>query len=174
MVYHWSTKGWIASAILELVVDELNHQMRRKSRKIVLLMDQAGPHKPLKQSFSHVQVVFLPPNTSYLQPLDAGIIRSFKAHYRKNLVHVLCCCAVLLCCCAVVLLCCCCCVDICAQFIQHIFHTVELKTSPNIDIKVVMNLTNKAWNAVTAETIQKCWLTKNFPSSAQAQLTGNA
>jgi hypothetical protein len=38
-----------------------------------------------------MKVLFFPPNTtSKVQPLDQGIIRSFKAHYRKRLVkHVI-------------------------------------------------------------------------------------
>ena len=34
---------------------------------------------------THVEVAFLPPNTtSHLQPLDAGIIASFKSHFKRK------------------------------------------------------------------------------------------
>ena len=37
---------------------------------------------------TNIAVKFLPPNsTSILQPADAGIIRSFKAQYRKLFVQ---------------------------------------------------------------------------------------
>ncbi|CAG8507911.1 10938_t:CDS:2 [Cetraspora pellucida] len=37
---------------------------------------------------THVKVAFLPPNTtSHLQPLDAGIITSFKVHYKQIYCH---------------------------------------------------------------------------------------
>lgn len=42
---------------------------------------------------NHVHVVWLPPNcTALIQPLDQGIIRSFKAKYRHLLLrHILAC-----------------------------------------------------------------------------------
>src|SRR5256886_11626067 len=34
---------------------------------------------------THIEVAFLPPNTtSHLQPLDAGIIASFKSHFKRK------------------------------------------------------------------------------------------
>ncbi|CAF1351711.1 unnamed protein product [Rotaria sordida] len=46
-------------------------------------------------SFRKLKLQYFPPNTtSKLQPLDQGIIRAFKAHYRKYLVkHIIACCA---------------------------------------------------------------------------------
>ena len=54
-----------------------------RGRKILLLVDNFYGHLALEMK--NGQVHLLPPNTtSYLQPLDAGIIRSFKAHYKKH------------------------------------------------------------------------------------------
>ena len=51
-------------------------------------MDNVTSHDPdLKDKFSNIKVVFLPKNTtSRLQPLDAGIIKNFKVHYRRLLL----------------------------------------------------------------------------------------
>ncbi len=52
-------------------------------------MDNFNGHIPLDQLPNHIQlrnttVFYLPPNvTSKIQPCDAGIIRSFKAYYRR-------------------------------------------------------------------------------------------
>ncbi|CAG8674607.1 805_t:CDS:2, partial [Paraglomus occultum] len=61
--------------------------MRLAKRKIILLMDNARCHEvDLTEDLSNVRVHFLPLNTtSVLQPLDQGIIYSFKAQYRKIL-----------------------------------------------------------------------------------------
>ncbi|CAF1110764.1 unnamed protein product [Rotaria sordida] len=49
-------------------------------------MDNAPCH-PTDIELSHVKLQFFPPNTtSKLQPLDQGIIRTFKTYYRKQVV----------------------------------------------------------------------------------------
>ena len=63
-----------------------------EDRKILLFIDNAPSHPDsFSDCFYHVQIVFLPKNTtSKLQPLDAGIIKNFKVFYRKQLLqHVL-------------------------------------------------------------------------------------
>jgi hypothetical protein len=56
-------------------------------RKVLLIIDNASSHKILR-SYSNVTLHFLPPNmTSKIQPLDAGIIRCFKARYKRQYVQ---------------------------------------------------------------------------------------
>ena len=66
----------------------VNKTMKRQGRHILLFLDNASSHGNVK--LSNVTLKFLPPNTtSHLQPLDQGIIRTFKALYRKNLLRSL-------------------------------------------------------------------------------------
>jgi len=61
-------------------LNRLNSIMRRADRHILLLMDNAKCHETENlETLSNVRVYFLPPNTtSYLQPIDQGIIYSLK------------------------------------------------------------------------------------------------
>ncbi len=72
----------MTSEILEEVIRKLNCRLAHANRSILLLME--GCHPPeLASKFSHINVCFLPANTtSKLQPLDLGIIKNFKTHYR--------------------------------------------------------------------------------------------
>ena len=50
-------------------------------------MDNSPSH-PKDQTSSNVKVPFFPANTtSKLQPLDQGIIKCLKSHYRKQLLR---------------------------------------------------------------------------------------
>ena len=82
--YYSQLKVWMTRDILESVLSKLNRRLSAKGRKIAPLMDNAGCHpKDLKDRFSNIRIIFLPPNTtSMLQPLDLGIIQNFKVHYR--------------------------------------------------------------------------------------------
>ena len=65
--------------------------MKKKKRKILLFAGNAPCHGVQHlPCLTNVQVEFLPPNTtSAIQPLDQGIIRAMKLHYRKNLLSSL-------------------------------------------------------------------------------------
>ena len=74
--------------IMDELITKLNRKIISEKRKILLLHDNVSSHSPdLVDSFSNVKVVFLPVNTtSRLQPLDAGVIKNFKVHYRRHLL----------------------------------------------------------------------------------------
>jgi hypothetical protein len=104
--------------------------MRVYERNVVLLVDNASSHiidDPAK--YPHVKIHFLPPNTtSHLQPMDAGIIRTFKAHYKRlYLRHVL------------------------REFDSG------LESPGDINVLQAIRLIDAAWKAVTRDTIRKCW-----------------
>ena len=65
--------------------------MKRKNRKIILLIDNAPVHLILdetQEKLDSVDVKFLPPNTTTeLQLCDAGIIHSFKCHYKRLFIQ---------------------------------------------------------------------------------------
>ena len=61
---------------------KLDQTFRMEGRKIALLIDNC-PADPSVSDLPNVQLVFLLPNTtSVLQPIDQGVIRSLKEHYR--------------------------------------------------------------------------------------------
>lgn len=66
--------------------------------------------------------------TSFVQPLDAGIIRCFKAHYRKAF---------------------------CLRAIE--LDEAGEEDIYRIDLLNVMLLAKAAWDAVGEDTIQHCW-----------------
>jgi len=82
-------------AIFQAWLIDFNKYISKKKRNVILLVDNAGGHnlteKWMNDNLTCVKVYYLPPNTtSVLQPCDAGIIRSFKAKYRKRVVkHLL-------------------------------------------------------------------------------------
>ena len=58
--------------------------MRQQDRKILLLLDNFSGHKWDPAKITNITVKLLPPNmTSHIQPCDAGIIRTFKASFKK-------------------------------------------------------------------------------------------
>jgi hypothetical protein len=74
-------KSWMTNDIFTEWATDINRQMRKKSRKIMIFVDNATSHNH-NLKLTNVEFRFLSPNTTAkLQPLDLGIIHAFKARY---------------------------------------------------------------------------------------------
>lgn len=86
-----NSKAWITSSIfrdwfLNCFVPEVETYLKIKNIdfKVLLILDNAPGH-PKDLNHPNVEIVFLPPNTtSIIQPLDQGIISTFKAFYIRQ------------------------------------------------------------------------------------------
>ena len=88
--YKANKKAWMNSVVFADWIKVFNARIKCQKRNVLLLLDNAPSHM-ITSGLTNVKVHFLPPNTtSHLQPLDAGIIQSFKANYRRfHLQHII-------------------------------------------------------------------------------------
>jgi len=89
-------KAWVTAAIFrewffDCFVPEIENYSKTKniSFKALLLLDNAPGHL-VDLSHPNVKVHFLPPNTtSIMQPLDQGIIKTFKSYYIRRTLEII-------------------------------------------------------------------------------------
>ena len=85
--WYFNRKAWMTSTIFTEWLHKLDKIFLRQKRKVALVLDNCTAHPNLNKSLKAIKLVFLPPNTtSVTQPMDQGIIASFKAHYRRHYV----------------------------------------------------------------------------------------
>ncbi|KAL3697458.1 hypothetical protein R1sor_011534 [Riccia sorocarpa] len=73
-----------------LLLRSIVGKKKSKARLSIALTANMTGHKmvSIREQIHIIRVEFLPPNvTAIYQPMDAGIIRAFKAHYQKRLIH---------------------------------------------------------------------------------------
>ncbi|XP_054711365.1 tigger transposable element-derived protein 6-like [Uloborus diversus] len=86
--YRSNKKSWMTSDIFEEWISKLDRKMCDQNRKIALLVDNCPAHPNVSSKLSNVNLIFLPPNTtSKLQPMDQGVIKNLKLHYRKRILR---------------------------------------------------------------------------------------
>ena len=85
VTYRSSANAWMTSSLFHEWLDAWNRQLQIEGRTICLLIDNCTAHTP-NATLSHIVLQFLPHNTtSIMQPMDMGVIKNFKAHYRSRL-----------------------------------------------------------------------------------------
>ena len=103
-------------------------KMRQEDRHVCLLIDNFQGHN-IAYSPTNVQVEFFQPNlTSFVQPLDAGVIRCFKAHYRRSY---------------------------CQRALD--LDEVGERDIYKLNLLEAMSMARDAWNSVSSTTIEHCW-----------------
>ena len=133
--YRYNKTKWMTGVIMEEYLRWLDNKMRGADRKVLLLLDNFSGHElgvelvGGKQGLSNVRVEWLPPNTtSHWQPLNQGIIASFKTIYRKEWILYM--------------------------LRQYEDNKNPNKT---VNLLKAIQWTRKAWDQVTKTTIQRCW-----------------
>jgi hypothetical protein len=102
--------------------------MRQQKRHIALTLDNFEGHT-VNYEPTNIEIFFFELNlTPFVQPCDTGIIRTFKAKYRRAF---------------------------CARTID--FDEAGELNIYNIDILEAMLMAKRAWAEVTPETITHCW-----------------
>ena len=83
IIYYSNKKGWMTSLIFFDYMKKFEDTLTRPS---LVILDNFSGHYLDQSQFIKIRFLFLPPNTtSVFQPIDKGIGRSFKCHYRKAL-----------------------------------------------------------------------------------------
>jgi hypothetical protein len=129
--YHFNKRAWMTTEIFHDWLARLNSQMKSEKRNILLLVDNFSAHSLPEGGLSNIRLEFFSPNlTAHVQPMDAGIIKAFKSHYKQRFI---------------------------SKSIQRYDQGVPITNVYKIDQLAAMHLSRLAWQCVSAATIQKCW-----------------
>lgn len=134
--WRWNKKAWMTQEIMMDWLRWFDQQMN--GRSVLLLMDNFSAHvaafseleaMPQDMRLENTEVVFLPPNTtSKLQPLDQGIIASFKARYRRIWIRFM---------------------------LEE--HERGNSPVQRMNVLKAIQFSIRAWDEVTSTTISNCW-----------------
>jgi hypothetical protein len=86
--YESNSKAWMTGALFEKWLLKLDRKFEAENRKVLMLIDNCPAHpQDVQRKLKFIELKFFPPNaTSKLQPLDQGIIKNIKCHYRRRIL----------------------------------------------------------------------------------------
>ena len=139
VTYFSNKKAWMTLIAFKDWLGSVNTTMKQQRQHILMFLDNAASHSH-ELKFSNIELKFLPANTtSVLQPLDQGIIRAFKACYRKLIISSL------------------------PTKIDQTQTAAQL--CKELTVPYAIHWVSRAWNNTQDSTIQKCFRLAGFPTS---------
>lgn len=144
--YKANSKAWMTSAIFEEWLTNWDKKLKKDT--LPLLVDNCPGHA-MKVTLKHLNVVFLPANTTLIvQPCDHGIINTFKAFYkmemRRKVIRI---------------------ID--AGLDDPSISLQANEIAKKVNVLEALHLANEAWNKVSAETIQNCFRHGGFSATEE-------
>ncbi|GFR90204.1 tigger transposable element-derived protein 3-like [Elysia marginata] len=83
--YRNSANAWMTGFLFKEWLYEWDNKLKIQDRRVLLLVDNCTAH-PAVDDLQMITLKFLPPITTLLlQPMDMGVIKNFKGHYRSRL-----------------------------------------------------------------------------------------
>lgn len=138
--YYANTKAWMTGDLWTKIMQQFDNKMIQQKRKVILFADNAACHKLHDIELKNVNIQFLPANTtSIIQPLDQGVIRSFKSHYRHQIIR--------------------------RQLLAIERGQTLQQFGKSIDVLDALQMSKRAWSLVTPTTIQNCFRKAGFANT---------
>ncbi|GBC36913.2 tigger transposable element-derived protein 6-like [Rhizophagus irregularis DAOM 181602=DAOM 197198] len=146
MTYHNNAKAWMITSLFQEWIQEFDHQvgLKHQGQRVLLFLDNCSSHKLDGLTLRYTDVHFLPSNTtSKIQPIDAGVIMSFKRHYRHSHVRLL------------------------LRYVEAGNRAEDLR----MDILQTIRFIIQAWGEINPEVVRNCWWhTKILPDDVNVNL----
>ena len=151
--YFFNTNSWMTQTIFEKWLKIIDKHFRKQKRHILLFVDNFSGHDS-PNYLTNVIIRYFPSNTtSRLQPLDQGVIRSFKSKYRRHLMNYL-------------------------SFNLNQIQTQDIEGMKNelkrkidsISLKETINWLTTSWTDVSEKCITNCFIHSGFAISSEVSL----
>jgi hypothetical protein len=129
--YRCNAKAWMTTVLYQEWLGRWDQILRQQQRSILLLQDGFSAHNP-PDTLTNIRIAKFAPNlTAHIQPADAGIIRNFKAHYRRQFV---------------------------TYAIDRYDTGITPADIYNLNILQSIRMAEAAWRDVDTTTIRNCWM----------------
>lgn len=131
--YRGNSSAWMTAQIFTEWIMKFDSDMKRQKRNVLMFLDNFRGHDIDQSKLTNRMIKFFPPNpTSVLQPLDQGIIQSFKVRYRKLMV---------------------------SELVEQIESGGSYS---EYDVRIALDKIGQSWNSVTPKTIRNCFKHSGF------------
>ena len=132
--YEHSKNAWMTTMLFQKWLSTINRRMASEGRYILLFLDNAACHN-IESTYSNIKLMYFPPNcTPVLQPMDQGVIWSFKCLFRRYLL----------------------------EYILSLLEDTQLVRNTEVNLLLAMHLMTKAWSSVHPDIILNSYIRSGF------------